>query len=200
MLPSEYQPFVLSREKQQLKDRFQAIGFVLSLRPFSHVGEELYFFARRPTDEDPKQTYTVNLHRGNVRRNGDVAVLTLSEAEQRYGSGERLSVSSPCESVPAQPPLPPPAESQPVPPLGGLTPSHSPEDQPHTPPPQERTVAPPPAKAETVQQQTETAPIEAEKPAASVRRERPAAVAESGKATPAASPVKPTKKKQTALF
>lgn len=67
-------------------------------------------------------------------------------------------------------------------------------------PQQERTVAPPPAKAETVQQQTETAPFEAEKPAESVRRERPAAVAESGKATAVASPVKPVKKKQTSLF
>jgi hypothetical protein len=193
MLPNEYQPFVLTASQQQMRDRFQAIGFVVSLRPFAEAGAELYFFAHRPTDLPHKITYTVNLHSGSLRQHGDMNVLTISEAAKRYGSGERLSVSSPCESVPAEPPLPPPAESQPAPPLGGLTPSRSPSLDATTPPLYEPTVVPPPANAETVKPDAASPPVP-------IGRERPAAVAESGKATAVASPVKPVKKKQTALF
>jgi hypothetical protein len=195
MLPNEHKPLVLTASQQQMRDRYTAMGFRISERPFASAGEQLYFFASRTGDADPKQNYSINLHNGSLKVMGEDSILVLSQAQQRFGqtSGERLSVSSPCESVPAEPPLPPPAESQPAPPHGGLTPSRSPSLDATTPPLYEPTVVPPPANAETVKPDAASPPVP-------IGRERPAAVAESGKATAVASPVKPVKKKQTALF
>lgn len=136
MLPDEYKPLVLNPRQQQNHDLITSLGFRISPLPFAGKGEVLYFFAMRADVE-----YTVDLYFGSVHQTGTHKIWQLSELQAAFGSGERLSVSSPCEApVPVvieeqKPPVvAPEAARQELPrqeaakPLehGGLTPSRSP--------------------------------------------------------------------------
>lgn len=153
MLPSEYQPLVLTPRQQQNHDLITSCGFRISPRPFAGKGEVLYFFAMRGDVE-----YTVDMYFGSVYQTGTENLWKPSELQAAFGSDQTATTVK--------------ENAHPV---------------------VEEAVVPPPAKAETAKPQ-------AAAPAVPVSRERPAAIAESGKAIAVASPVKPAKKKQTALF
>lgn len=127
-LPNEYAPIVLTPRQQEIHRRYTALGFKIAQRPFAGRDENLYFFLDLPSSDSWKGIqFTINLHSGILHQTGTHQVWKVDEAEAAFG--ERTAVSPPSAPEVKAAPVPPPAELQQpkANPLGGLTPSRSPE-------------------------------------------------------------------------
>lgn len=104
MMPNEYAPVVLNAEQQRNHDRYTALGFKISARPFAGrgTGKVLYFFLSLNDVE-----FTIELSSGRLHQTGTTTFWMPDEAERHFG----VATISPASEEPA---VLPPTATRPV--------------------------------------------------------------------------------------
>lgn len=110
---------MLTAAQQTIHDRYTAIGFTITDRPFAGTDRTKWYFATRPDSDERRTDFSINLDSAICHQMGTNQLRTIDQAEAEY-SGEQQGVSPPCPIANAP-------QSQPQKPqLGGLAPPRSP--------------------------------------------------------------------------
>jgi hypothetical protein len=106
---------MLTAAQRTMRDRYSAIGFTITERPFAGTDRTKWYFANRPDSDERRSDFTVNLDSGICHQMGTNQLRSIDEAESEFGDVTgKVSGNSDGRSQKA--------ESQ----LGGLTPPRSP--------------------------------------------------------------------------
>jgi len=113
---------MLTTAQRTMRDRYAAIGFTITERPFAGTDRTKWYFANRPDSDERRSDFSVNLDTGISHQMGTNQLRTIDEAESEFGdpAGERQNVSPPIPALSAQQKQ----ERQNA--IGGLTPCRSP--------------------------------------------------------------------------
>lgn len=85
---------MLTAAQQTIHDRYTAIGFTITDRPFAGTDRTKWYFANRPDSDERRTDFSINLDSGICHQMGTNQLRTIDQAEAEY-SGERGGVSPP---------------------------------------------------------------------------------------------------------
>jgi hypothetical protein len=92
---------MLTAAQRLIHDRYTAIGFTITDRPFAGTDRTKWYFATRPDSDERRTDFSINLDSAICHQMGTNQLRTIDQAEAEY-SGERQGVSPPSaiQSVP----------------------------------------------------------------------------------------------------
>lgn len=96
---------MLTAAQQLIHDRYTAIGFTITDRPFAGTDRTKWYFATRPDSDERRTDFSINLDSAICHQMGTNQLRTIDQAEAEY-SGERGGVSPPVKIPSAQVPRP----------------------------------------------------------------------------------------------
>jgi len=96
---------MLTAAQQLIHDRYTAIGFTITDRPFAGTDRTKWYFATRPDTDERRTDFSINLDSAICHQMGTNQLRTIDQAEAEY-SGEPGGVSHRTPTTSASVPRP----------------------------------------------------------------------------------------------